>query len=190
MVVRTRQSSAILCNKRRKVSIKKNYEYKFHSPSSLGHWSLGKIESISFINRPYCGQINFQRCPINGYKWRSIFCIWRCPVSSDAMLFSWYSNKLIVTIGQCKWVQNETAIWRTTFRNCSISWNLYVRYVTFCYYVNWFGFNWKCFFSASPFCYIFDSPIQLYFTFRAFYIRYCYRLTTISTHPQVNAHWN
>lgn len=39
-------------------------------------------------------------------------------------------------------------------------------------------------FTAAPFCYIFDSPEQLYFTFRAFYIRYCHRLTTINTHPQ------
>lgn len=40
------------------------------------------------------------------------------------------------------------------------------------------------FIAAAPFCYIFDSPEQLYFTFRAFYIRYCHRLTTINTHPQ------
>lgn len=37
---------------------------------------------------------------------------------------------------------------------------------------------------AAPFCYIFDSPVQLYFTFRAFYVRYCHRLTTINTHSQ------
>lgn len=39
--------------------------------------------------------------------------------------------------------------------------------------------------SAAPFCYLYDSPAQLYFAFRAFYIRYCHRLTTINTHPQV-----
>ncbi|XP_055376064.1 TBC1 domain family member 19 [Condylostylus longicornis] len=37
---------------------------------------------------------------------------------------------------------------------------------------------------AAPFCYLFDCPRSLYFTFRAFYIRYCHRLTTINTHPQ------
>lgn len=44
-------------------------------------------------------------------------------------------------------------------------------------------FHGICMF-AAPFCYIYNSPIQLYFTFRAFYIRYCHRLTTINTHPQ------
>ncbi|TMW53720.1 hypothetical protein DOY81_001188 [Sarcophaga bullata] len=39
-------------------------------------------------------------------------------------------------------------------------------------------------FHAAPFCYLYDSPVALYFTFRAFYIRYCHRLTTINTHPQ------
>ncbi|XP_055639366.1 TBC1 domain family member 19 isoform X2 [Toxorhynchites rutilus septentrionalis] len=37
---------------------------------------------------------------------------------------------------------------------------------------------------AAPFCYLYDNPVSLYFTFRAFYIRYCHRLTTINTHPQ------
>ncbi|XP_055713206.1 TBC1 domain family member 19 [Phlebotomus papatasi] len=37
---------------------------------------------------------------------------------------------------------------------------------------------------AAPFCYLYDTPVKLYFTFRAFYIRYCHRLTTINTHPQ------
>lgn len=48
-------------------------------------------------------------------------------------------------------------------------------------------FNMACgdiFSSAAPFCYIFNSPIQLYFTFRAFFVRYCHRLTTINTHSQ------
>lgn len=44
-------------------------------------------------------------------------------------------------------------------------------------------FHGICMF-AAPFCYIYESPVQLYFTFRAFYIRYCHRLTTINTHPQ------
>lgn len=39
--------------------------------------------------------------------------------------------------------------------------------------------------SATPFCYLYDDPIKLYFTFRAFYTRYWHRLHTISTHPQV-----
>lgn len=37
---------------------------------------------------------------------------------------------------------------------------------------------------ASPFCYLYDSPVALYFTYRAFYVRYCHRLTTVNTHPQ------
>lgn len=44
-------------------------------------------------------------------------------------------------------------------------------------------FHGICMF-ASPFCYLYDSPVHLYFTFRAFYVRYCHRLTTINTHPQ------
>lgn len=44
-------------------------------------------------------------------------------------------------------------------------------------------FHGICMF-ASPFCYLFDSPIALYYTFRAFYVRYCHRLTTINTHNQ------
>lgn len=44
-------------------------------------------------------------------------------------------------------------------------------------------FHGICMF-AAPFSYLFDSPVQLYFTFRAFYVRYCHRLTTINTHPQ------
>ncbi|KAG7305388.1 hypothetical protein JYU34_009456 [Plutella xylostella] len=37
---------------------------------------------------------------------------------------------------------------------------------------------------ATPFCYLYDDPVQLYYTFRAFYIRYWHRLHYISTHPQ------
>lgn len=37
---------------------------------------------------------------------------------------------------------------------------------------------------VAPFCYLYDNPIILYFTFRTFYIRYCHRLTTVNTHPQ------
>ncbi|EDX03800.1 TBC1 domain family member 19 isoform X1 [Drosophila simulans] len=44
-------------------------------------------------------------------------------------------------------------------------------------------FHGICMF-AAPFCYLYDSPVSLYYTFRAFYIRYCHRLTTINTHPQ------
>jgi hypothetical protein len=39
-------------------------------------------------------------------------------------------------------------------------------------------------FKAAPFCYLYDTPVALYFTFRAFYIRYCHRLTTVNTHSQ------
>lgn len=44
-------------------------------------------------------------------------------------------------------------------------------------------FHGICMF-AAPFAYLYDNPIELYFTFRAFYVRYCHRLTTINTHPQ------
>ncbi|CAH4036142.1 TBC1 domain family member 19 [Pieris brassicae] len=37
---------------------------------------------------------------------------------------------------------------------------------------------------ATPFCYLYDDPVQLYFIFRAFYIRYWHKLHYISTHPQ------
>lgn len=45
-------------------------------------------------------------------------------------------------------------------------------------------FHGICMF-AAPFCYLYDSPVRLYFAFRAFYVRYCHRLTIINTHPQV-----
>lgn len=44
-------------------------------------------------------------------------------------------------------------------------------------------FHGICMF-AAPFCYLFDEPVPLYFTFRAFYIRYCHRLTCVNTHNQ------
>lgn len=44
-------------------------------------------------------------------------------------------------------------------------------------------FHGICMF-AAPFCYLYDSPVQLYFTFRAFYVRYCHRLTSVNTHNQ------
>ena len=44
-------------------------------------------------------------------------------------------------------------------------------------------FHGICMF-AAPFCYLYDSPVSLYFTFRAFYIRYCHRLTSVNTHNQ------
>ncbi|GBP07093.1 TBC1 domain family member 19 [Eumeta japonica] len=37
---------------------------------------------------------------------------------------------------------------------------------------------------ATPFCYLYDEPAQLYYTFRIFYLRYWHRLHFISTHPQ------
>ncbi|KAF6200014.1 hypothetical protein GE061_006313 [Apolygus lucorum] len=37
---------------------------------------------------------------------------------------------------------------------------------------------------ATPFCYLYDDPIQLYFVFRAFYMRYWFRLHEVSSHPQ------
>ncbi|CAB3382765.1 Hypothetical predicted protein [Cloeon dipterum] len=37
---------------------------------------------------------------------------------------------------------------------------------------------------ATPFCYMYDEPINLYFTFRAFYMRYCFRLHEVSSHEQ------
>ncbi|CAH0669322.1 unnamed protein product [Spodoptera exigua] len=37
---------------------------------------------------------------------------------------------------------------------------------------------------ATPFCYLYDDPVQLYYTFRAFYVRYWHRLHYISTHSQ------
>lgn len=50
-------------------------------------------------------------------------------------------------------------------------------YYTKLYYILYF-------FLVAPFCYLYDSPMTLYFTFRAFYIRFCHRLTTVNTHPQ------
>lgn len=54
---------------------------------------------------------------------------------------------------------------------------------------NWPLMNLKhiCLLSATPFCYLYDDPAQLYYSFRAFYIRYWHRLHYISTHPQVTA---
>ncbi|XP_037928020.1 TBC1 domain family member 19 isoform X2 [Teleopsis dalmanni] len=44
-------------------------------------------------------------------------------------------------------------------------------------------FHGICMF-AAPFCYLYKDPIQMYFTFRAFYIRFFHPLITIQTHPQ------
>lgn len=44
-------------------------------------------------------------------------------------------------------------------------------------------FHGICMF-AAPFCYLYESPVELYFTFRAFYIRYCHKLTTVNTQNQ------
>ncbi|XP_044255390.1 TBC1 domain family member 19 [Tribolium madens] len=37
---------------------------------------------------------------------------------------------------------------------------------------------------AAPFCYLYDDPIQLYFVFRTFYIRYFHRLHRVCGNPQ------
>uniref|UniRef100_A0A1B6D6P0 Rab-GAP TBC domain-containing protein n=2 Tax=Clastoptera arizonana TaxID=38151 RepID=A0A1B6D6P0_9HEMI len=37
---------------------------------------------------------------------------------------------------------------------------------------------------ATPFCYLYDDPASLYFTFRAFYLRYWFRLHEVSCHEQ------
>ncbi|KAK7864633.1 hypothetical protein R5R35_012408 [Gryllus longicercus] len=37
---------------------------------------------------------------------------------------------------------------------------------------------------STPFCYLYDDPIALYYTFRAFYMRYWFRLHEVSSHEQ------
>ncbi|KYN05871.1 TBC1 domain family member 19 [Cyphomyrmex costatus] len=37
---------------------------------------------------------------------------------------------------------------------------------------------------ATPFCYLYDNPCAMYYTFRAFYLRYWFRLHTVSCHEQ------
>lgn len=37
---------------------------------------------------------------------------------------------------------------------------------------------------AAPFCYLYEDPTQLYFTFRAFYLRFWHRLHRVCGHPQ------
>ncbi|KAK0087299.1 hypothetical protein PV325_001336 [Microctonus aethiopoides] len=37
---------------------------------------------------------------------------------------------------------------------------------------------------ATPFCYLYDEPCTMYYTFRAFYLRYWLRLHTVSNHEQ------
>ncbi|XP_011336282.2 TBC1 domain family member 19 isoform X2 [Ooceraea biroi] len=37
---------------------------------------------------------------------------------------------------------------------------------------------------ATPFCYLYDDPYTIYYTFRAFYLRYWFRLHTVSSHEQ------
>ncbi|XP_017892877.1 TBC1 domain family member 19 isoform X1 [Ceratina calcarata] len=37
---------------------------------------------------------------------------------------------------------------------------------------------------ATPFCYLYDDPCAMYYTFRAFYLRYWFRLHTVSNHEQ------
>lgn len=42
------------------------------------------------------------------------------------------------------------------------------------------GFSMFC----APFCYVYADTVQLYFTFRAFYLQFCYRLHEVSSEPQ------
>ncbi|CAH0561001.1 unnamed protein product [Brassicogethes aeneus] len=37
---------------------------------------------------------------------------------------------------------------------------------------------------AAPFCYLFENPVELYFSFRQFYLRYWHRLHRLCTSPQ------
>ncbi|XP_015593518.1 TBC1 domain family member 19 isoform X2 [Cephus cinctus] len=37
---------------------------------------------------------------------------------------------------------------------------------------------------ATPFCYLYDDPCSMYYAFRAFYLRYWFRLHTVSSHEQ------
>lgn len=37
---------------------------------------------------------------------------------------------------------------------------------------------------AAPFCYVYADPVQLYQTFRAFYLQFCYKLHEMSADPQ------
>lgn len=39
-------------------------------------------------------------------------------------------------------------------------------------------------FLATALCYIYDDPVNLYHTFRAFYLRYWFRLHEVSSHEQ------
>ena len=41
------------------------------------------------------------------------------------------------------------------------------------------GFAMYC----APFCYVYDDPIQLYFTFRAFYLQFSSKLHEVSSDP-------
>lgn len=40
------------------------------------------------------------------------------------------------------------------------------------------------FIAATPFCYLYDDPCLMYYTFRAFYLRHWFRLHTVSSHDQ------
>ena len=42
------------------------------------------------------------------------------------------------------------------------------------------GFAMYC----APFCYVYDDPVQLYFTFRAFYLQFSSKLHEVSSDPQ------
>ena len=51
-------------------------------------------------------------------------------VSDHALLFAWYRNQSVDTVGffECSKVK---AIWRSTVRSCSVPWHLHVWYITF-----------------------------------------------------------
>ena len=40
--------------------------------------------------------------------------------------------------------------------------------------------------AVAPLCYVYNDPVQLYFTFRELYTRYFFRLHNLSSHPQVS----
>ena len=42
------------------------------------------------------------------------------------------------------------------------------------------GFSMFC----APFCYVYEEPAKMYFTFRAMYLRFFFRLHQVSSHPQ------
>lgn len=155
-------------------------------PFKLGYRVLGKIEKSCSDHGSYRWQAGLQRCPIDCDQWRSIFCLWRYSLSDYVVLFTWHRNQSNDSNGFHQFGQIE-AIRRSTVWDCTISWHLYVWWAQIDRIIEikiLYAMRWFFLFPAAPFCYIFNSPIQLYFTFRAFFVRYCHRLTTINTHSQ------